>query len=63
MLIVIFLGTDTRAGSNYKKSNQLQLLAFFQLNYNYTSKMCKSITIIQFQLHLYYAECNVCLVH
>ena len=46
----------TRAGSNYKKLNQLQLLSMFQFNYNYTSKIFKSITIAPFQLHLYYAE-------
>ena len=45
-----------RAGSNYTKSNQLQLLSIVQ--FNYTSKIFKLITItpFQLQLHLYYGE-------
>ena len=50
----------SRAGSNYKKSNQLQLLSISQFNYNYTSTIFKSVIItpfqFQLQLHLYYAE-------
>ena len=47
-----------RAGSNYTKSNKLQLLSIVQFNYNYPSKIFKSITItpFQLQLHLYYGE-------
>ena len=44
--------TTLRPGSNYKKSNQLQLLSNFQFNYNYTSTIFESVTITPFQFQL-----------